>query len=79
LWRVLPALEELQTAWEEKLDDEGFVRFHPAIRDGLAKVGKYYSKLDKKPVFVMGLGQWLIHYSDDCIDNILQCCIHTLN
>jgi hypothetical protein len=56
LWRVLPALEELQTAWEEKAKDHHFARFHTAIYDGLLKIGKYYSKLDEKPGFVMALG-----------------------
>jgi hypothetical protein len=61
LWRVLPALEELQTAWEEKIEDERFARFHTVIQDGLSKIGKYYSKLDEKPAFVMALGLWLVN------------------
>jgi hypothetical protein len=35
LWHALPALEELQTAWEAKRDAEHFVLYREAIDDRL--------------------------------------------
>jgi len=57
LWRALPALEELQTAWEKKRDAPKYALYEDALTDGLAKIGKYYSRLDQKPSFVLGLGK----------------------
>jgi hypothetical protein len=54
---MLPALEELQSAWEKKRDAPKYVLYRDALADGLAKVGKYYSKLDEKPSFVLALGK----------------------
>ena len=56
LWRALPALEELQSAWEKKQDVPKYALYRDALADGLAKIGKYYSKLDEKPAFVLALG-----------------------
>jgi hypothetical protein len=63
LWRALPAIEELQTAWEEKRDDPQYSLYKPAIEDGLAKLNKYYSQFDEKPSYVLGLGK---SFSDSC-------------
>ena len=60
LWHVLPALEELQTAWEKKRDAPKYGLYHDALTDGLAKIGKYYSRLDEKPSFILGLGKNLL-------------------
>lgn len=56
---MLPALEELQTAWEKKAEDPHFKQFHQALHDGLAKMGKYYNQLDEKLAFVLALGELL--------------------
>ncbi|GLB39419.1 hypothetical protein LshimejAT787_0605810 [Lyophyllum shimeji] len=55
LWRVLPALEELQTHWEEKKDDPHYALYASALDAGLQKLKKYYLLLDTKPVFVLAL------------------------
>ncbi len=57
LWRALPALEELQTAWETKRDSVKYSLYKDALDDGLTKIGKYYSRLDQKPAFVLALGK----------------------
>lgn len=59
LWRALPALEELQTAWEDKRKLERFALYDDAIDAGLSKLRKYYSRIDTKPVFVLALGKFL--------------------
>ena len=55
LWHVLPALEELQSVWENKAKDRHFKWFRQALHDGLSKIGKYYNQLDAKPAFVLAL------------------------
>lgn len=57
LWRALPALEELQTTWEAKRDSVKFLLYKDAINDGLAKLQKYYSRIDSKPAFILALGK----------------------
>jgi hypothetical protein len=57
LWRALPALKELQTAWEKKRDNQKYTLYKAALVDRLNKIGKYYSRLDKKPSFVLALGK----------------------
>jgi len=59
LWRALPALEELQTAWEKKRDSARFALYKDALDHGLEKLKKYYSRLDEKPSFVLALGMIL--------------------
>ena len=53
---MLPALEDLQTAWEQKRDSPRFELYKDAIEDGLGKLQKYYSCMDYKPSFVLALG-----------------------
>jgi len=55
LWDVLPAIKEFQAAWEAKLDDDQFTIYHGALNNGLAKLWKYHSQFDKKPVYVLAL------------------------
>ncbi|RDB23358.1 putative AC transposase [Hypsizygus marmoreus] len=55
LWRVLPALEELQTEWEKKKDDIHYILYEDALEAGLTKLKKYYLLLDQKPGFVLTL------------------------
>ena len=57
LWRVVPVLEELQTSWEGKRADPRYEPYHLAIDRGLAKIGKYYNRLDDKPVYILALGR----------------------
>jgi hypothetical protein len=61
LWCALPALEELQTAWEAKHDSECFSLYKQAINNGLQKLWKYYSHLDSKPVFILALSKFFYH------------------
>ncbi|KAG1729651.1 uncharacterized protein EDB91DRAFT_1252966 [Suillus paluster] len=49
------AMEELQTAWESKSENIRFTLYKEAIQWGLAKIGKYYSKFDDKPVYILVL------------------------
>lgn len=58
LYRALPALEDLQSSWEEKLEKPRFELYHNAIKDGLAKLMKYYSKFDEKPAYVLAIGMF---------------------
>ncbi|OAX34207.1 hypothetical protein K503DRAFT_645125, partial [Rhizopogon vinicolor AM-OR11-026] len=55
LWCAIPAMEELQTAWESKCGLIRFTLYKEAIERGLTKIGKYYNKLDNKPVYVLAL------------------------
>lgn len=34
-----------------------YVLYKDALADGLAKLGKYYSRLDEKPSFILALGK----------------------
>lgn len=57
LWRVLPTIEELQTAWEAKREKPAFAKYRDAIHDGLEKINKYYLRFDEKPAFILALGE----------------------
>jgi hypothetical protein len=59
LWRALPAIEELQTAWEAKCHKRSFAKYHDAIDDGLMKIKKYYSHFNEKPAFIIALSEYL--------------------
>jgi hypothetical protein len=56
LWRAIPAFKELLTAWEQKRNMPKYVLYKAAIEKALDKVGKYYRKMDNKPVYVLALG-----------------------
>jgi len=56
LWQALPAIEELQTAWEAKQDDDHFSAYWTAINNGLVKLNKYDSQFDEKPTYILALG-----------------------
>jgi hypothetical protein len=58
LWRALPALEDLQTAWETKHANDKYLLYKAALSAGLDKLKKYYFRLDEKPSFVLGLGKF---------------------
>ncbi|KAH9928415.1 hypothetical protein B0H21DRAFT_670095, partial [Amylocystis lapponica] len=55
LHRVIPALEAMCTRWEKKLTKAKYAIFHPALEDGLAKLNKYYRKLDDSRVYVLSM------------------------
>ncbi|KAG2347026.1 hypothetical protein BDR05DRAFT_839376, partial [Suillus weaverae] len=55
LWRAIPTIEELQTAWGVKYDLPKYNMYQGAIQKGLDKLGKYYKKFDDKPVYVLVL------------------------
>jgi len=63
LWRVLPAIKALQTAWEAKRDDPRFAIYYNAINEGLTKLQKYYSRFDEKPSYVLALGKLSLNLS----------------
>ena len=48
----------MQTAWEDKQESERFALYKDAINAGLAKLQKYYSRIDTKPVFILALGMF---------------------
>ncbi|KIM66985.1 hypothetical protein SCLCIDRAFT_108762 [Scleroderma citrinum Foug A] len=56
LWRAIPTFEELQTGWETKHNSPRYVLYKDAINRGLSKIGKYYSKFDEKPAYILVLG-----------------------
>jgi hypothetical protein len=58
LWRALPAIEELQTAWEAKRNDPQYVAYRTVINDGLTKLNKYYSRFDEKPAYILALSMF---------------------
>ena len=57
LWRALPVIENLQTAWEAKCNSLKYALYHDAINNGLDKLNKYYSRFDQKPCFILALGR----------------------
>ena len=66
LWHVVPVLEELQTSWEAKKADPRYKPYHPTIEHGLAKIRKYYTWLDDKPVYILALGRSTDHVINLC-------------
>jgi hypothetical protein len=56
LWRAIPAMERLQTAWETKLANPRYELFKDALTDGLTKIKKYYLRFDEKPAYILALG-----------------------
>jgi hypothetical protein len=57
LWHALLVIEELQTAWEAKLNNSKYALYHDAISNGFEKLKKYYSRFDQKPIFILTLGE----------------------
>jgi hypothetical protein len=73
LYHALPALEDLQSAWEVKLEDPQFELSHDAIKDGLAKLMKYYQKFDEKPAYILTLSTFHIFHSNFQIMSLDYC------
>lgn len=71
MYRIIPAIEELLTLWEDKLQDPAFEAYHDAIRDGIAKLQKYYVKFDRKPAYMIGLCAYFSQYSSVSLPLIL--------
>ncbi|KAG1722757.1 hypothetical protein EDB19DRAFT_1645602, partial [Suillus lakei] len=55
IWHAIPAMEELQMAWESKRKNLQFMLYKEAIEQGLTKIRKYYSKFDNKLVYILAL------------------------
>ncbi|KIK73267.1 hypothetical protein PAXRUDRAFT_21046 [Paxillus rubicundulus Ve08.2h10] len=56
LWKAIPAFEELQSAWEAKMSMLLYAQcYKGALEHSLAKIRKYYTKFDEKPVYVLAL------------------------
>lgn len=53
--RVIPAIENLLTQWEEKRADPKFLVFDSALAKGIKKIEKYYHLFDGKPAYLIGL------------------------
>ena len=53
---MIPAIEELQMAWEAKNKNPKYMLYKNAILAGLRKIGNYYNKFDEKPVYILALG-----------------------
>nr|VWO99121.1 Swi1p [Ganoderma boninense] len=68
LHQVIPVLESLATCWEAKAKNPKFEVFHDALKKGLAKINKYYKKLDNTDVYILAL---LLHpyYKLDYIES----------
>jgi hypothetical protein len=59
LWHALPALEKLQTTWEDKWNLKHFALYKEVIGDELNKLQRYYLWINTKPVFILALGSFL--------------------
>ncbi|KZS86554.1 hypothetical protein SISNIDRAFT_420757, partial [Sistotremastrum niveocremeum HHB9708] len=55
LYLLIPVVEELLTAWEEKEDVERYAEYTAGLEKSRLKVQKYYSKFDQKPSIVLSL------------------------
>jgi len=55
LWRAIPAIERLQSAWEAKRDHPRYELYSKALTDGLEKIRKYYLRFDEKPAYIVSL------------------------
>ncbi|KAF8443721.1 hypothetical protein L210DRAFT_3396056, partial [Boletus edulis BED1] len=55
LWRAIPEIKELLSAWEKKLGSPRYSIFKNVLQDGIDKVMKYYNRFDDKPVYVLAL------------------------
>ncbi|KZS88169.1 hypothetical protein SISNIDRAFT_418509 [Sistotremastrum niveocremeum HHB9708] len=54
-YRLVPAVEELLTQWESKLEEEDYEDYREGLTDAIAKVRKYYCKYDDKPAIVLSM------------------------
>ena len=45
----------LALRWDAKSRDPKYATFHPALEKGLAKINKYYKKLDNTDMYILAL------------------------
>ena len=57
LWHIILAIEDLQTAWEDKRDDPHFEVYADTVQDGLNKLTKYYLAFDQTPAVLLTLSK----------------------
>ena len=55
LHQVIPTLESLASRWERKLENPVYAPFRQALEAGLAKLNKYYLKLDDCDAYILAL------------------------
>ncbi len=55
-----PVLETLAFRWEAKSQDPKYKAFHVALEKGLAKINKYYQKLDNTNIYILALCTFLL-------------------
>ena len=82
LWRAIPAIERLQSAWEAKRDHHRYELYSNALTDGLEKIRKYYLRFDQKPAYIVSLGRSQRSISTpltlhDSSTSVLQAQLHT--
>lgn len=79
--QFLPLKTDLQSGWENKLKFHKFMKYADTIKKDLMKLGKYYSKSNDKPVYILVLSKLL---DADCMMGLivssalpsLQACIY---
>lgn len=69
LCNAIPAIEELQTAWEKKARLPTYKAYHAALEDSIMKLRKYYNRFDDKGTFVMSQGMLLLSVSELASDS----------
>lgn len=79
LWHALPALKELQSVWDKKHKTLQYALYKDALSDGIKKLHKYYSQLDKKPSFVLALSEITSLVFRSKLMNTFQCSILTIS
>ncbi|KZS86738.1 hypothetical protein SISNIDRAFT_420604 [Sistotremastrum niveocremeum HHB9708] len=55
LYLLIPVIEELLTAWEDKEEVERYAEYIEGLKKSRLKVQKYYNKFDKKPAIILSL------------------------
>ncbi|KAG6872994.1 hypothetical protein C0995_004370 [Termitomyces sp. Mi166 len=55
LYKVIPAIEALLTAWENKLEHSHYKLYSMGLCDGCTKLSRYYNYIDDKPTMVLAL------------------------
>lgn len=58
LWRVIPAVEDLISAWTKKAADPKYADYWPGLQAGIEKIKKYRPPLDKKKAYPLALSKF---------------------
>ena len=61
LWCIIPAIEDLLSAWEDKLADPYFELYLGGLQDGIDKINKYYCLFDQNPAILCSVGKLFIY------------------